>query len=66
MMESFKKAGYGDEYKDYKNQITAKEIRNNLEIREEIKEEMGNQSEGNIDWIQVNRRARRVEIYHKR
>ena len=33
---------------------------------EEIKEEMGNQSEGNIDWIQVNRRARRVEIYHKR
>ena len=41
MMESFKKAGYGDEYKDYKNQITAKEIRNNLEIREEIKEEMG-------------------------
>ncbi len=33
---------------------------------EEIKEEMGNQAEGNIDWIQVNRRARRVEIYHKR
>ncbi len=33
---------------------------------EEMKEEMGTQSEGNIDWIQVNRRARRVEIYHKR
>ena len=28
---------------------------------EEIKEEMGNQAEGNIDWIQVNRRARRVD-----
>lgn len=33
---------------------------------EEMKEEMGNQAEGNIDWIQVNRKARRVEIYHKR
>ena len=33
---------------------------------EEMKEEMGNQAEGNVDWIQVNRRARRVEIYHKR
>lgn len=33
---------------------------------EEIKEEMEKQSEGNIDWIQLNRRARRVEIYHKR
>ena len=33
---------------------------------EEMKEEMGNQAEGNVDWIQVNRKARRVEIYHKR
>ena len=33
---------------------------------EEMKEEMGNQAEGNIDWIQVNRKARRVEISHKR
>ena len=33
---------------------------------EEMKEEMGTQSEGNIDWIQVNRRASRVEIYNKR
>ena len=33
---------------------------------EEMKEEMGNQAVGNIDWIQVNRKARRVEIYHKR
>lgn len=35
---------------------------------EELKEEMGtlSWSEGGIDWIQVNRRARRVEIYNKR
>ena len=37
-----------------------------VKLSPEEKEEMGNQSEGNIDWIQVNRRARRVEIYHKR
>lgn len=35
---------------------------------EEVKEEIGTTpwSDANIDWIQVNRRARRVEIYHKR
>lgn len=35
---------------------------------EELKEEIGTVplTEGGIDWIQVNRRARRVEIYNKR
>ena len=35
---------------------------------EEVKEELGGApwSDTGIDWIQVNRRARRVEIYHKR
>jgi outer membrane protein OmpA-like peptidoglycan-associated protein len=35
---------------------------------DEIKEEVGSSywTEGGIDWIQVNRRARRVEIYNKR
>ena len=35
---------------------------------DEIKEEVGSSywTEGGIDWLQVNRRARRVEIYNKR
>lgn len=35
---------------------------------EEVKEEIGTTpwNDTGIDWIQVNRRARRVEIYHKR
>lgn len=35
---------------------------------EEVKEEVGTSSwkESGIDWIQINRRARRVEIYNKR
>ena len=35
---------------------------------DEIKEEVGSSywTEGGIDWIQVNRRARRVEIYNER
>jgi outer membrane protein OmpA-like peptidoglycan-associated protein len=35
---------------------------------EEVKEEIGTSSwkESGIDWIQINRRARRVEIYNKR
>ena len=39
-----------------------------LESPEEVKEEIEYHRwpEGGIDWIQVNRRARRVEIYNKR
>ena len=43
------------------DQLTKSDIQ---KMKEEI--EYHRWPEGGIDWIQVNRRARRVEIYNKR
>lgn len=39
MSEAFKKAGYGDDYKIYQNEIIKKEIKRDLEKREKLVEE---------------------------